>query len=90
MTRALLKTDEPVAYRVVVTRTPKSKHARDLARVRRTEPGEPLVQRFGPYGTVGAARARARIELHGYRYPYEDSVAVVEAIRAAAWAEVTA
>lgn len=83
MTRALLKTDEPVAYRVVVTHTIKPEHAGKGFR-------EHIVERFGPYATLSGAKGQATRETGAYSYGAWDSTAVVEAIRAEAWTEVPA
>ncbi|GEB46959.1 hypothetical protein MTE01_29040 [Microbacterium testaceum] len=83
MTRALLKTDEPVAYRVVVTHTHTTEHIeRSRGRVLPT-----ITVTHGPYGTLGAAKAQAKRET-APRYWRKDSTAVVQAIRAEAWTEV--
>jgi len=79
VTRAVLRSDEPVAYRVVVVRTPKpTAHPSYTSRT----------VRFGPYGTLGAARGVATAESRPAAYSSWDSVATIEAVRGDAWEAV--
>lgn len=82
MTRALLKTDEPVAYRVIVTRTlkPEREKYHETHGLAKT-----LVHRYGPYATLSGAKGQATSQTSPWSYTSWDSVARIEVIRAEAW-----